>query len=178
MSTQGTPLQLADADKLAERIAAEIIPFCERLDIAGSIRRRRPVVGDIDIVVLPKHGQEQDILTRCKRVTTTITGGRPGQENHIFLLPNGVQIDLFIAKPERASLLETVPSNYGSLLLCRTGSVRHNIWLIDYCKRHGRYKWNPHYGLFEAGLCVAAADEQDIFRTLSLDYVPPENREL
>jgi DNA polymerase/3'-5' exonuclease PolX len=55
MSKSALRLPLARATNLAERIAGELLAVCDRLEIAGSIRRRRPDVGDIELVVIPRY---------------------------------------------------------------------------------------------------------------------------
>jgi DNA polymerase/3'-5' exonuclease PolX len=167
-------LPLNKAIPLAERIAAELQPFCERIEIAGSIRRQRPFCGDIDLVILTdspaafRHRLFKD--PRTQRVLD-------GEINLIARLANGVQLDIFLAHPGHKDLLGATPSNFGSLLLCRTGSKEHNIYLIEAAKARG-LKWNPYHGVFDPQLgCIASATEEAIFSTLGLEFVIPEQRE-
>jgi DNA polymerase (family 10) len=170
------PYSLELADRFAAKIRAELAPFCERLEIAGSIRRRRPFVNDIDFVALPKPGRAPALEERVMRNAKRIVSG--GNQGIIVVLQNDLQIDLWIAQPERRDLLETVPSNFGSLFMCRTGSKEHNIWLIEHAKKLG-LTWNPYHGVFcpQTRLCIASETEEEIFSALQLDFIPPEKRE-
>lgn len=168
------PLELAKAEALAQRIVAALQPFCTRIDIAGSIRRRRALVNDIDIVALPKPGELLNFCARAKQATEVV---KDGPQNMILRLKNGVQLDIFIAHPEFKELLETRATNYGSLLLSRTGSIAHNIYLVEHAKDIG-LTWNPYVGVIDDEFnIIAAAEEADIFRALKLDFIPPEQRE-
>jgi DNA polymerase/3'-5' exonuclease PolX len=74
-------------------------------------------------------------------------------------------------------MLGVNPTNWGSVLLCRTGSVRHNLWLIKAAEHLG-LKWKPHDGVLDAaGNIIASATEADIFAALHTDFVAPERRE-
>jgi DNA polymerase (family 10) len=171
-----SPLSLAKAQPLAERIAAELQPYCISLAIAGSIRRARPFVNDIDLVVLPKDNDNLESIRRRMRQSQpeVITDSA---QTLIIRLRNGVQVDLWIARPESKDLFAAAPTNYGSILLMRTGSKEHNIYLIERAKSLG-LTWNPYYGVFDGrGQCLAAATEEDIFAALKLDFTPPVARE-
>jgi DNA polymerase (family 10) len=176
---------LAPATKIAEELGAALQPFCERLDIAGSVRRRRPEVNDLDLVLLPRPGQLAEIQRRVLHGNRCITAGEEIMSVELTTSPYAgqpLQADLFFAQPERQALFETTPTNYGSLLLCRTGSKEHNIYLIEHAKRMG-LRWNPQRGLFApdprtgALVLLASATEQEIFDALELDFIPPERRE-
>lgn len=165
-------MKLEVARKLAERIAEELGPFCTRIAIAGSIRRGRAEVGDIDLVCLAWNpgGLRERLLRNAALV-------QDGQMNLIVRLGNGVQVDLFMAQGSKRELFEERPGNFGSLLLCRTGSKEHNIYLIEHAKTLG-LKWNPYYGVFDAkGKCLASETEEEIFAALGLGFVGPEGRE-
>ncbi|MHB8520691.1 MAG: hypothetical protein ACYDH9_08025 [Limisphaerales bacterium] len=171
-------MTLEFGEKLASRIAAELQPLCERIEVAGSIRRRRTNVNDIDLVILPKPGKLPAIKTRCSERCAAVIDG---PQNTIFrlALPNGgdVQIDLFFARPAIKDLFQEIPSNFGAILLCRTGSKEHNIYLVEHAKKIG-LKLNPYGGVFdEEGYCLAAATEEEIFTALNLDFIPPESRD-
>jgi DNA polymerase/3'-5' exonuclease PolX len=171
-------LALAIADKLAARILAELAPFCDQCEIAGSIRRRRPYVNDIDIVALPKRNQAVAFVARVKQSTAVV---KDGAQELVVRLRDGTQLDVWIANPGSSDLIDgDRPTNYGSLLLCRTGSAAHNIFLIEQAKKLG-LRWNPHHGVFSStgnkSQCLASITEEDIFRALNLEFVPPEKRE-
>jgi DNA polymerase/3'-5' exonuclease PolX len=173
------PIPLDKAAKLAAKIVAALAPYCERIQIAGSIRRRRPLVNDIDIVCLPRRGDVAPLRERVLTKTRPISDGR---DIIITRLQNGVQLDLWLAQQPKKDLFSTTPTNFGSLLLCRTGSKEHNIWLVEHAKKLG-LSWNPHHGVFGksprtgAYGCLASATEEDVFAALKLDFVPPEKRE-
>lgn len=166
--------ELLPTRKLAEKIVAELAPFCELIDVAGSIRRGRDWVNDIDLVVLPKSGQDAALIDRCRRNAALI---KSGPQCTILRLANEVQLDLWIAHGEQGDMFAKKPTNYGSLLLCRTGSVRHNIYLVEHAKKLG-LKWDPHHGVFHGETLLASATEMDIFNALGLAFVKPEQREL
>ena len=168
-----TPLHLSAADKLAAKIVAALAPYCERIEIAGSIRRRRPLVNDIDIVCLPNRG---DYVTLRERILTHTRLVTDGKETIISRLANNVQLDLWLAQQPKKDLFSSTPTNFGALFLSRTGSKEHNIWLCEQAQKLGRH-FNPHYGVFERGRLLACATEEEIFKALRMDFVPPERRE-
>ena len=172
-------MKLRDAITLAEKIKAQLEPFSERIEIAGSIRRGRPEVGDVDLVILPKPGQVAAIKERCRQKCAPVTDG---PQNCIFRLPMvgpfaGVQLDIFFARPATSDLLQTLPGNFGTLLICRTGSKEHNIFLVEHAKRIG-LTWNPYRGVIDPeGFVLASETEEDVFAALDLAFVPPASRE-
>jgi DNA polymerase (family X) len=174
-------LPLAKADAIAGKISDALRPFCDRLEIAGSIRRRRPTVNDIDLVLLPKPGQLEALRARCEKNALRIQAN--GLQNLILFLPyppagrEGLQLDVWIARPRDADLISTTPSNWGSLLLCRTGSKEHNIFLLDRARDLG-LRWNTYEGVYDrTGFCLACETEESIFAALKLDFIRPEKRE-
>ncbi len=190
------PISLPTADKFAEKILTELAPFCEMgmCQIAGSIRRRRPFVNDIDVVCLPAEDKLNALRERCKRSAKRVV--TDGEQTLVVILQNDLQVDVWLAKPARSDMFDAKPANFGSLLLCRTGSAAHNIYLIEHAKKLGLV-WNPYHGVFapvghpsrmspEVGQassltphtrCIASASEEEIFKALGLDYIPPDRRE-
>mgnify|MGYP001488384665 CR=1 FL=1 len=171
-------MQLKRALSIGQSVVAALAPHCERIEIAGSIRRQRPEVGDLDLVILPQPGKLDSIKARCAQRCARVTDG--GQ-NCIFRMQlqdlTQFQIDLFFARPATRDLLQSVPGNFGTLLLCRTGSKEHNIWLVEHAKRLG-LTWNPYRGVIDAeGYVLASESEEEIFKALDLEFVPPEKRE-
>jgi DNA polymerase (family 10) len=174
---------LHQALTLAEIIVQALAEFCERIEIAGSIRRGRPTVGDIDLVILPKPGRERDLRARVLRRARPMVEGNatliaalplpPGKYQHSG---DHIQLDLWFAQPEQRDLLSTRPTNWGTLLLARTGSREHNIRLAGRAQQLGLH-WNPHQGVFRGDTLLASATEHDVFKALDLPFIPPAFRE-
>ena len=166
-------MKLDLALKLAERIVTEITPYCDKVVIAGSIRRKREEVGDIDIVVEPRDraGLRQRVMQSNPRIIAA------GPQNLEVELQRGVRLDLWIATGEQPTLFGEMGTNFGSLLLCRTGCVTHNIKLVEFAKRKG-LRWNPYYGVFDAqGKCLASETEEAVYAALGLKWIDPVDRE-
>ncbi len=180
----------------AEKVVEWLTPHCERLEIVGSIRRERPICNDIDIVAIPKmipFNQKVDLLTTQMFTVNALRGflieyvrlstdtvrpkwlgkkDKPGPEpketaqNLLLITSKGVQLDVWCATEE--TLI--------TRMLCRTGSVAHNIWC---CQRAEQLKghWNPYEGLTLHGEPVPLKSEQDFYKALNLPYLPPNQRE-
>lgn len=176
------PLNLHTAEHLAKTIVEVLAPLCTRIEIAGSIRRRCPWVNDIDLVLIPRDPTE--LRARVLRKASPI---QDGPLNLLVRLANGVQLDIFMAHDGRRDLISSTPSNFGSLLLCRTGSKEHNIKLATRALSLG-LKWKIYEGIFaptpnrnpnlnpSSEELIASATEHEIFTALQLDYIEPENR--
>ena len=162
-------LDLKDAEKIANQIKTVVLVHCEKIEIAGSIRRQRPVVHDIDFVVTAKNDFEwQKISEDLRRMKA-----KPScQGNSIIkaFLPcqNGLfQVDFYRAKP----------STFGIHLLVRTGSAEHNMWLAGHAFSKGmRLKYSE--GLIKDGVAIAGETEQGVFDALCLPYTLPTQREI
>jgi DNA polymerase (family 10) len=170
-NTEVATMQLRLAQKIAEQLVVALKPLCVQIHVAGSIRRCRPECGDIDFVV--QTANIQAFKKRCLENATMLCNG---EEVFRIELKNGVQVDFYFARLPDEGLIPQ-PTNFGSVLLCRTGSASHNIYLVEHAKRIG-LSWHPHQGVFNKRFeLLASATEQEIFAALQLDYVPPEVRE-
>ena len=166
------PLKLETAVKYADQIVEILAPYCEKIAIAGSVRRRRGIVNDIDLVVIPKdwQGLRKRCLAKCRLVLD-------GAEIFTVTTVNDVQLDIFTAHAPGQDLAGGLASNWGSVLLCRTGSKEHNVWLCKKAVEKG-WKWSPPHGILNAHNEILASEtEEDIFKRLGLEYIEPERRE-
>jgi DNA polymerase (family 10) len=179
-------MSLAYAEKCAARLLERLGPDCERLAVAGSIRRQRPVVGDIDLVAIPRIDYTRDLLGQVEPLRNRLhaaialgakergwqweTGADKPWGDMFFFSAMGrdgpVNVNIFTARPQ----------TWGTILLCRTGSKEHNVWLCQRAKERGLH-WNPFHGVYADSHCLASETEEDIFRALGLGFVPPEQRE-
>jgi DNA polymerase (family 10) len=160
--------------KLAKTIAGDIVnkltPHCQRIEVAGSIRRRKEYVRDIDIVLIPSN--QGQLLAALQGIGQIAMGG-----NKLIRVktPYGIDLDIYIAD-ERT---------WATLLLIRTGSKKHNIKLCTLAKKLGMTLHADGSGLFRLSNVasqpyearVAGDSEESIFEALGLAYVPPEKRE-
>lgn len=170
-------MELEKAQAIANQVKDKLASYCEKIEIAGSIRRRRPWVNDIDIVLIPKN--QGQLAYQLQML------GRPklgGMRIIRVELASGLMLDVYIATPE----------TFATLLLIRTGSKAHNIML---CKRALNMDMRLHAdgsGLFRLGGLVATDDAADgdreetriagdteasIFEALGMKYKDPEKRE-
>lgn len=177
--TERTPTQttvkLARARRIAEAVVEAVRPFCDRIEIAGSIRRQRPEPNDIDLVALvnDQEAVSEIFASRDARIV------KSGPELLQVLLKDDTQIDFWMARGpiELPDLFDRrlLPGNFGSVLLCRTGSRLHNIYLVGAARQLGLV-WHPHDGLFRDKECLASEEEEHILRALRLEFVPPDQR--
>jgi DNA polymerase (family 10) len=135
------------------------------VEVAGSARRRRDTVGDLDVLVSslsPEAVSERFVsMPPVARILSH------GPTRSTVVMENFLQVDLRVVPPE----------SYGAALQYFTGSKDHNVKLRTIAVRAG-YKLNE-YGLFdrETEESVAGEDEEGIYRTLGMDLMPPELRE-
>jgi DNA polymerase (family 10) len=154
---------------VAEAEAEALVGFLRRdgdegqVVAAGSYRRRRDTVGDLDILVTARHGAAVgDKLAKYENVASVLAHG---PTRTAVVLRSGLQVDLRVV-PEQS---------YGAALMYFTGSKAHNIALRGLANEHG-WKLNE-YGLFAGKRRIGGATEEDIYKKLDLAFVPPELRE-
>ncbi len=152
----------------AEAEAAALAAFLKkeagaRVEIAGSLRRRRDTIGDVDIVACTK--DPAHLADRLRTYDTVAQVIAHGPTRTSVVLRSKLQVDL-----------RTVPEeSFGAALLYFTGSKAHNIALRALANEHG-WKLNE-YGLFSGARRIAGATEAEIYKKLGLAFIPPELRE-
>jgi DNA polymerase (family X) len=153
----------------AARIAAQLSEHLQKcaairmLEVAGSFRRRRETVGDLDVVAAAA-----DSTAAMNHFITfpgiaRVTGS--GETKTTVLLKSGLQVDLRVVPPK----------SFGAALAYFTGSKSHNVHLRRIAQERGLLL--NEYGLFRDGAVVASRSEEEIYRALGLPRIPPELRE-
>jgi DNA polymerase (family 10) len=162
-------LSLREAEKTAEQVKTAVAAHCDKIETAGSIRRQKANVHDIDFVVVAKSDNEwQKISEELKRMKAKLSCS--GNSVIKALLPT--QKGLFKVDFYRAQ-----PLNFGIHLLVRTGSAEHNMWLASIAISKGmRIKYSE--GLIKNGKIIAGETEQGVFEALGLSYPLPTEREI
>lgn len=149
------------AQEIKRRISA--LEGIQQVEIAGSIRRRKETVGDIDILTVTDHPEEvMDFFTHMDVVDEIIVKGHSKSTVRLY---NRMDADIRAFKDE----------DFGSALLYFTGSRELNIHLRKIAISN-KMKLNE-YGVFKDDECLANKTEKDVFKVLGLDYIPPELRE-
>ncbi|RMF13918.1 MAG: DNA polymerase/3'-5' exonuclease PolX [Candidatus Dadabacteria bacterium] len=137
----------------------------DRFEIAGSYRRGRETVGDIDVIITARETDApaiMDALVAHPSVQDVLVHG-PGKTSVVTELD--IQIDFRVVAPE----------SWGAALLYFTGSKAHNIVLRDRARNRG-WKLNE-FGLFDGKQCIASKTEAEIYDAFGLETPPPELRE-
>jgi len=163
------------AEKTAEQVAEYIQQLGNQIDLitpAGSLRRGKETIGDLDFIVVPTgKSSQKKIDAICEHILKfpPIEQVLAHGENKVsFLLPNGMQVDVRVIPAE----------SYGAALLYFTGSKEHNVVLRGRANSMG-YTLNE-YALttLKGGKIVAARTEEEIYSKLKLPYIEPELREM
>jgi len=134
-----------------------------QIAVAGSYRRRRETIGDLDILVTSDDSAR--VMDRFVAYADVADVVSKGDTRSTVKLRGGLQVDLRAVEP----------AAYGAALQYFTGSKAHNVELRKIAQEHG-YKLNE-YGLFKGTRRVAGQTEEEIYAKLGLDWIPPELRE-
>lgn len=156
-----------EAEEAAERLRAflEESGLAERVEVAGSFRRRKEIIRDLDFLAATQHPAELGGLFAGMPGVLDVTAR--GETKVSVQLDNGMAADLRLVTPRE----------FPAALLYFTGSKEHNTVLRGRAKKLG-FKLNE-YGLYPEGSSEAlpCASEEEIYRRLGLAAIPPELRE-
>ena len=189
----GVAIPLAEAKAVAVEFLDRLMPACERGAIAGSIRRRRPEVSDIEIVVEPSFQErtgedlwgtphEADLL--IERLGALVAAGelRPRQidvhrrdgsveqshrdgDAYKALEYRDMPVDLFIVRP---------PADWGVIFAIRTGPAEWSHRIVTDCQRYLRRVAGGR--LYRSGQWVPCPEEADFFRAVGQKWIEPWER--
>lgn len=187
-----TKFPRADALYVATELCAALSGVTSRIVTAGSLRRRKPEVSDIEILFVPQFGtlgsgedlfrsdhsqysitdrtilelEGKSILTRRLNIKGHETYGPENKLMRHTL--SGIPADLFSVSEE----------SWWNSIVCRTGPAEHNIKICSLAREFG-YKWNPTgpgFTHLESGRIVPMASERAVFEFLNLTYLEPWER--
>jgi DNA polymerase (family 10) len=163
---------LDDAEAAAERVTLYLKLFSgvEEVMPAGSLRRGRETVGDLDLLVTGPACSEENVAAAVEYTAAyppIVELLAKGQNKVSFRLRSGLQVDVRLLP--RAS--------YGAALQYFTGSKMHNVSLRQRALKRGYTLSEYALARLADGSVVAAASEEEIYTALGMDWVPPELRE-
>jgi len=149
------------ANALAQRLRTAT--GTDRVAVAGSFRRARETVGDLDVLVTSKDpGRAFEVFSADPHVAEV---KMRGETKETVVLTGGLQVDLRVVRPEE----------FGAAFVYFTGSKDHNVHLRSLARDRG-LKVNE-YGVFRGEERVAGATEEEVYASLGLAWIPPEIRE-
>jgi DNA polymerase (family 10) len=135
----------------------------KRVEVGGSLRRKKEVVHDADLLVASDRAEE--VIRRFAKLDGVERVLSAGGTKGSVVLASGLQVDLRVVKPVE----------FPFALHYFTGSKAHNIAMRALAQKKG-YKLNE-YGLWKGSRSVKCGGEEDLFQVLGLAYIPPELRE-
>lgn len=168
------------AKRIADQIVDLLRPHCERIEIAGSIRRESEVIGDIEICCIPKPYETglftsglAEVVNQWEKVKGELEYGKTKYTQRILpasivgVEGKRVALDLFIADV----------TNWGMILAIRTGSEKysHEILAKGWVSRG--YKGEEGHLIYK-GKVYDVLEEEDLFKRIGIPYCEPKNRNL
>ena len=186
MTQQKTRYPIRVAASVARWLMEELGPACERIEVAGSVRRNLQMVGDVELVCVPRYEEARDLFGQPVQgrdlldaaiqaliqkghleVRTGPSGGRSYGPRNKFLLhvANGVPVDVF----------STEAANFGLTLFVRTGPRDWNIRAMQRLKQLG-LKGTINEGVWEGTARTMCATEEQVFTLLRWPWTAPEAR--
>ncbi len=180
-----TRFPLAQAEEVGQELVDLLLPACEKIEIAGSIRRRRPDVGDVELLCISRVGDTvalgtnvhllaeiEDLIHRNVLQKRLNKAGRPnyGDWNRLMIhVASGIPVDIF----------RTTEANWGMAMVVRTGPAEWNVRMMTRFRKmgmQGHAGSQRGSGVTQGGVDVACRTEQDVFRLLEWRYREPEDR--
>ena len=173
----GSRFLLNEAERSVEPLLAYLreTPEIERLEVAGSYRRRKETIGDIDLLAIAS--RPVPVMEHFRAYAQVDQILMAGDTRSTVVLGSGLQVDLRVVPPEC----------YGAALVYFTGSKEHNVKLrrraVERGLRISEYGvFSLHGGVHEdnagtEGECIAGREEADVYATVGLAWIPPEMRE-
>ena len=184
----------AAAIEVAREMVRALEPACERIVIAGSLRRRKEAVGDVEVLLIPRYQsvlveRTQDLFVPTCTILEDMT-----EEVLIQLIGRGIlnkrqnslgsevwgkcnRLALHVASGIPVDLFSTTKACWWNYVTCRTGGAENNVRIAAAAKAKG-YTWHPYGEGFsdQEGNLVPVESEQDVFRIVGLPYLEPWER--
>ncbi len=173
------------AHEIAEAFVNEIKDTCEQIEIVGSLRRKKEIVNDIDIIAIPKFLKVDDDSLWGNPMQQNLLDFRLSQyciDKLLYLQSNGSKIKRFFKSTDGEDVpIDVYIANkqtWWTLLLIRTGSKNHNIMLARKAiELHMQLKADGSGLLTPGGSLIPIESEEEIFHHLHIPYRIPEERE-
>lgn len=183
--SEGKKVPYSEAKEIADELVKLLGSHFKRLEIAGSLRRKKDFIGDIELVGIPQLALVENLLgvdevspigaiTDLMR-TVGYETEKSGEKYIQFASSDKISVDLFLCTPE----------TWGCIFMIRTGSAKFTRKMVTKRVYGG---WCPNHLRFSDGrlweyrgtelVALDTPEEADVFREIGLAYIPPEERSL
>lgn len=179
-------MKYAQALFIAERVARDVSPLVERIEIAGSLRRKKPEVHDIELVVVPKFryvpglfsgvnfpdepAPKINLFNECIHDAFPFLFSKDGDRMKQITLPEGINLEFYIVLP---------PAQWGVIFAIRTGCADFSRWMVT-ARRYGgacpSFLKVHDGGLYDGAKLLETPEEKDFFNELMITWIDPEAR--
>lgn len=162
---------LTEAIPIANELRALMHPYCDRIEIAGSVRRQKEFVNDIELCLIPKPGMANKLFNR---LGIFLLQGNPGFK----YIKNGDKYKQFIFSRCKIDLFITTHEQWGLIFLIRTGPADYGKSMLSRWKYLTKGGYSKDGFLYTAsGEKVITPEETDVFALCKSKYKEPEFRE-
>jgi DNA polymerase/3'-5' exonuclease PolX len=186
-ATEKRPLN--EVYPIAEQVKASLTPYCRRIEIAGSIRRHRPMVGDIEIVAIPKTYIWRNLLNEVVKVDNYLWNFLDEQADKGNIL-RGCWGDIYRSfefytrqgHKYKVDVFTTAEDAWGSKFTIRTGSQEFSKWLVtnrNHCGALPNHLYHDENRLKNrrTGQVHLLFEERDFFDVCEIPFIMPEMRD-
>lgn len=163
--------EYAEAKKVADEMLSEMQPHCKRIEVAGSVRRKRQEVSDLELLIIPKpydigllkHGLPE-ALDKYQCIKGKLHPDTCKYTRRLH--PSGIEVDIFIANED----------NWGYLYAIRTGPAEYSHKVL--ARRWYRMGYRGKKGnLTKNGQIIPIREEQDLYDLIGLPWLEPTSRD-
>ena len=162
--------------EIAQTLTARLMPYCERIAIAGSVRREKPEIGDIEIVAIPRKAYDFFGFETGDHALNSVEWSefgkliKNGSKYKQIELHEGINLDLFIVTP---------PAQWGVQLMIRTGSADFSHRLVTSRQFGGLMPSNYKVkdgAIWSSNHVIETPEEEDVFNLIGVPFIEPALR--
>lgn len=169
---------LAFARERAEKLLVHLRPACERIAVAGSLRRGKSTIKDIELVVIPRGRELWDLLDDRLlqgKIEKAVYGHKDGKPQYRW---DGSKYRGFVWAGMKIEVFATTPDNWGYIYWLRTGPHDANTALMTALKhKDAPFKFEGGYAVLGLiGERLPLREEMDLFNLCGLPYIEPHQR--
>ena len=176
MASSENQISFEEATPIVEKYLELFRSECERIEPAGSYRREKKFINDIELVCIPSTIQVEDGLFGFKDLRSpefiklvdsfVRVKGNGGGKYTQLILPEGIHLDLFM----------TTKDQWGVIFMIRTGSAVFSQRMVTECKDNGFYVEDGFLWRKRDSVMIACPEEEDFFKLTKLPYIKPYAR--